>query len=72
MNNFELSIAKIVLDFPEKYQDLKNKGITHYSAQFNGERMRNLLNIVGQNIQDITIKFLIAPVGKLDPEGFLS
>tara|TARA_R100001082_G_scaffold22658_1_gene10937 strand:- start:14585 stop:15037 length:453 start_codon:yes stop_codon:yes gene_type:complete len=42
------------------FNHLKNKGITHYSAQFNGEKMRNLLNIVGQNIQDIATKFMIA------------
>ena len=42
------------------FNHLNNKGITHYSAQFNGERMRDLLNIVGQNIQDITTKFMVA------------
>ena len=42
------------------FNHLNNKGITHYSAQFNGERMRDLLNIVGQNIQDIATKFMVA------------
>lgn len=58
---FNADIARnYIKNLVEYFKYLKNKGITHYSAQFNGERMRNLLNIVGQNIQDITTKFLIA------------
>ena len=58
---FNADVARnYIKNFVEYFKYLKNKGITHYSAQFNGERMRDLLNIVGQNIQDITTKFLIA------------
>tara|TARA_R110002020_G_scaffold22872_2_gene76749 strand:+ start:31 stop:480 length:450 start_codon:yes stop_codon:yes gene_type:complete len=42
------------------FNHLKNKGIINYSAQFDGEKLRNLLNIVKEKIQDITTRFEIA------------
>ena len=57
---FNADIARnYIKNFIEYFKYLKNKGITHYSAQFSGERMRNLLNIVGQNAKDIVTGFAI-------------
>ena len=58
---FNVDIARNYINNLVMYFNyLKNKGITEYSAEFSGERMRNLLNIVGQKIQDITTGFEIA------------
>ena len=58
---FNADIARnYIKNFIEYFKYLKNKGITHYSAQFSGERMRNLLNIVGQNAKDVVTGFAIA------------
>ena len=58
---FNADVARnYIKNIVEYFKYLKNKGLTHYSTQFKGEKMRNLLSIVGQNIQDITTKFEIA------------
>ena len=60
------------VDTPENYANniveylkyLKNKDIVDYSMQFTGEDMFNILNIVKQNVQNITTKFMVARTKK--------